>query len=223
MNTRRLRSSRANVKRLSAFVPGHSTYFAIYFTLTALHGLHVLGGALVIFYIWGPGAKMWKARPGAVHEPSGSVRDYSGISLTWFGFSCSPFCISSKEKYERSFTRGYQKHVKTYILIFVALLVGTIITVGLNAVHFDSMAVTISIALFVACIKAFLVAGFFMHLFRRRRRSTPMLAGDSVFLLRDDVSYRLEPGRDAARHPVAGRNPCRVRQPRQAAQRLKHK
>src|SRR4051812_16074968 len=29
----------ADIKRLSAFVPGHSTYFAIYFTLTALHGL----------------------------------------------------------------------------------------------------------------------------------------------------------------------------------------
>jgi cytochrome c oxidase subunit 3 len=52
-----------NVKRLSAFIPSHSTYFAIYFTLTALHGLHVLGGALVIFYIWGPGAKMWKTDP----------------------------------------------------------------------------------------------------------------------------------------------------------------
>lgn len=53
----------ADVARLSAFVPGHSTYFGIYFTLTALHGLHVLGGALVIFYIWGPGAKMWKSDP----------------------------------------------------------------------------------------------------------------------------------------------------------------
>jgi cytochrome c oxidase subunit III len=53
----------ADIKRLSAFVPGHSTYFAIYFTLTALHGLHVLGGALVIAYIWGPGAKMWKTDP----------------------------------------------------------------------------------------------------------------------------------------------------------------
>jgi cytochrome c oxidase subunit 3 len=53
----------ADVKRLSAFVPGHSTYFAIYFTLTALHGLHVLAGALVIAYIWGPGAKMWKSDP----------------------------------------------------------------------------------------------------------------------------------------------------------------
>jgi cytochrome c oxidase subunit 3 len=53
----------SDVKRLSAFVPSHGPYFAIYFTLTALHALHVLGGALVIFYIWGPGAKMWKTDP----------------------------------------------------------------------------------------------------------------------------------------------------------------
>lgn len=53
----------ADVQRLSAFVPAHSPYFAIYFTLTALHALHVLGGALVIAYIWGPGARMWKTDP----------------------------------------------------------------------------------------------------------------------------------------------------------------
>jgi cytochrome c oxidase subunit 3 len=53
----------ADIKRLSAFVPAHSTYFAVYFTLTALHALHVLGGALVISYIWGPGARMWKTDP----------------------------------------------------------------------------------------------------------------------------------------------------------------
>ena len=53
----------SGVVRLSAFVTSHSTYFAIYFTLTGLHGLHVLGGAIVIFYIWGPGAKMWKTDP----------------------------------------------------------------------------------------------------------------------------------------------------------------
>jgi len=52
-----------DIKRLSAFVPAHSTYFAIYFTLTALHALHVMGGALVMTYLWGPGAKMWKTDP----------------------------------------------------------------------------------------------------------------------------------------------------------------
>jgi cytochrome c oxidase subunit 3 len=53
----------ADIKRLSAFVPAHSTYFAVYFTLTALHALHVLGGALVIGYLWGPGARMWRTDP----------------------------------------------------------------------------------------------------------------------------------------------------------------
>jgi cytochrome c oxidase subunit 3 len=53
----------ADIKRLTAFVPAHSTYFAIYFTLTALHALHVIGGALVMAYLWGPGAKMWKTDP----------------------------------------------------------------------------------------------------------------------------------------------------------------
>ena len=53
----------AEIKRLSAFVPAHSTYFAIYFTLTALHALHVLGGAIVIGFLFGPGSKMWHTDP----------------------------------------------------------------------------------------------------------------------------------------------------------------
>jgi cytochrome c oxidase subunit III len=53
----------AEIHRLSAFVPGHSTFFAIYFTLTFLHALHVFGGAVVIGYLWGPGAAMWKKDP----------------------------------------------------------------------------------------------------------------------------------------------------------------
>ncbi len=53
----------SNIKRLSAFVPAHSTYFAIYFTLTGLHALHVLGGALVMGYLFGPGSKMWHTDP----------------------------------------------------------------------------------------------------------------------------------------------------------------
>lgn len=53
----------AEIKRLSAFVPAHSTYFAIYFTLTALHALHVLGGAIVIGFLFGPGSKLWFTDP----------------------------------------------------------------------------------------------------------------------------------------------------------------
>jgi cytochrome c oxidase subunit 3 len=43
--------------------PWHSTFFAIYFTLTGLHGLHILGGMIVMTYLLGPGAKLWKTNP----------------------------------------------------------------------------------------------------------------------------------------------------------------
>jgi cytochrome c oxidase subunit 3 len=43
--------------------PWHSTFLAIYFTMTGLHGLHIIGGIIVNAYLWGPGAKMWKTEP----------------------------------------------------------------------------------------------------------------------------------------------------------------
>jgi cytochrome c oxidase subunit III len=54
---------RADVKYMENYGPWHNTYTAIYFTLTGLHALHVIGGALVIGFIWGPGAGMWKTDP----------------------------------------------------------------------------------------------------------------------------------------------------------------
>jgi cytochrome c oxidase subunit 3 len=53
----------AQIKKLSNYGPWHNTYTAIYFTLTGLHALHVIGGALVIAFLWGPGSKMWKTEP----------------------------------------------------------------------------------------------------------------------------------------------------------------
>jgi cytochrome c oxidase subunit 3 len=43
--------------------PSTSTFMAIYFTMTGLHGLHVIGGMIVNGYLWGPGTKMWKTDP----------------------------------------------------------------------------------------------------------------------------------------------------------------
>jgi cytochrome c oxidase subunit 4 len=73
------------------------------------------------------------------------------------------------------------KHVKIYVAVFIALLVGTAVTVGLNAVHFDSKAITISIALFVAVIKAALVAGFFMHLISEKKAIYAMMVATVFF------------------------------------------
>jgi cytochrome c oxidase subunit III len=46
-----------DVERATMFLPTHSTYFATYFTITGLHGLHVLGGVIVFFYMWLPVSK----------------------------------------------------------------------------------------------------------------------------------------------------------------------
>ena len=43
--------------------PSSSTFMAIYFTLTGLHALHILGGIIVNGYFWGPGSKMWTSDP----------------------------------------------------------------------------------------------------------------------------------------------------------------
>jgi heme/copper-type cytochrome/quinol oxidase subunit 3 len=41
-------------------VPSSSNFLGLYFTLTGLHALHVLGGMVVNAYLWGPGTRMWR-------------------------------------------------------------------------------------------------------------------------------------------------------------------
>jgi cytochrome c oxidase subunit III len=53
----------ANIQKVSSYGPAHHPYNAIYFTLTGLHALHVIGGALVIGFLWAFGGKMWKTDP----------------------------------------------------------------------------------------------------------------------------------------------------------------
>jgi heme/copper-type cytochrome/quinol oxidase subunit 3 len=43
--------------------PATSTFLAIYFTTTALHALHVVGGIVVNGYLLGPGSKLWEKNP----------------------------------------------------------------------------------------------------------------------------------------------------------------
>jgi heme/copper-type cytochrome/quinol oxidase subunit 3 len=44
-------------------LPSTNTFLAIYFTMTGLHALHVVGGSVINAYMLGPGAKMWKTNP----------------------------------------------------------------------------------------------------------------------------------------------------------------
>lgn len=47
----------------STFTPKWSTYYAIYFTITGLHGLHVIGGMIVLGYYLFFGRKMYDSNP----------------------------------------------------------------------------------------------------------------------------------------------------------------
>lgn len=47
----------------SKFTPKWNTYYAIYFAITGLHGLHVIGGALVLAYYLFFGRKMYLTNP----------------------------------------------------------------------------------------------------------------------------------------------------------------
>lgn len=53
----------SEIQKKGNYGPAHNTYTSIYFTLTGLHALHVIGGALVMGYILFPGAGMWKTDP----------------------------------------------------------------------------------------------------------------------------------------------------------------
>lgn len=78
--------------------------------------------------------------------------------------------------------REVKKHLKVYILVFVALLIGTLVTVGAwKWGHFSTITLTIAVALFIACIKAFLVAGFFMHLISERKAIYAIIGATVIF------------------------------------------
>ena len=54
---------RGEVQFTSKFAPAWNTYYAVYFTMTGLHGLHVIGGALVLAYYLFFGKKMYLSNP----------------------------------------------------------------------------------------------------------------------------------------------------------------
>jgi heme/copper-type cytochrome/quinol oxidase subunit 3 len=43
--------------------PKHNNFYAIYFTMTGLHGLHIVGGMVVNFYLLTFGSKLWDVDP----------------------------------------------------------------------------------------------------------------------------------------------------------------
>lgn len=79
-----LKYQASQISSMQRYGPWRHAYLAIYFTLTGLHALHVIGGAIVIGFLWGPGSRMWKTD----HERFTNRIEVSGlfwhfVDLVW--------------------------------------------------------------------------------------------------------------------------------------------
>ena len=76
-----------------------------------------------------------------------------------------------------------RKHVRTYLIIGVALMLGTGLTVWASLINFGSREINIAIALLIASVKGFLVAGFFMHLISEKKMIYSVLVFTVFFFI----------------------------------------
>jgi cytochrome c oxidase subunit 4 len=74
------------------------------------------------------------------------------------------------------------KHVRTYILVFAALAVLTVVTVAVYYLHLPVLP-AIGLALLIASVKAGLVACYFMHLISEKRLIFLVLVITVVFFV----------------------------------------
>ena len=75
-----------------------------------------------------------------------------------------------------------QAETKTYVMVFAALAVLTVITVAISYLDLGTGA-AVTLAMFVASIKGSLVALYFMHLIDERRTIYAVLALTAVFFV----------------------------------------
>ena len=92
-------------------------------------------------------------------------------------------------------------HVRRYLYVFVALILGTIFTVWASYIHFPSREINIAVALVIASCKAFLVAGYFMHLVSEKKMVYGIL-GFTVFFFTGLMALTLWSAHDFPLHTI---------------------
>ena len=77
----------------------------------------------------------------------------------------------------------FSHHVRRYLLVFYALIFGTVITVGASYIPFGNREINIAVALLIAIAKASLVACYFMHLISERKMIYGIMAFTAFFFI----------------------------------------
>jgi cytochrome c oxidase subunit 4 len=89
----------------------------------------------------------------------------------------------SEQAHEAHGADEIQKHVRVYVMVFIALACLTAVTVGVSYIHFGSHTINIAVALVIASIKASLVAAYFMHLISERKVIFAVLGLTAMFFV----------------------------------------
>ena len=79
-------------------------------------------------------------------------------------------------------TEQIKKSVRVYIMVFVALMTLTLVTVAVSYLHLK-VGEAITVALIIASVKASLVASYFMHLISEKKVIYATLALTGLFFL----------------------------------------
>lgn len=95
----------------------------------------------------------------------------------------------------------HSKSVRIYLLVFGALIIGTILTVAAWKVHLPTMFLTVLVALIIASLKASLVAGWFMHLASEQKMIYAIL-GFTAFFFAGMMVLTIWAMNDAPTHPL---------------------
>lgn len=74
------------------------------------------------------------------------------------------------------------RHVRTYITVFIALMALTVVTVAISYLHLP-VAMAVGVALLVATVKGTLVACYFMHLISEKRLILAVLVLTAAFFV----------------------------------------
>src|SRR5258708_24245246 len=84
---------------------------------------------------------------------------------------------------EQQVADDFSHHIRRYLLVFYALIIGTALTVWASTIQFPSRGINIGVALVIAGCKAFLVAGYFMHLISERKMIYAVMAFTAFFFV----------------------------------------
>jgi cytochrome c oxidase subunit IV len=73
--------------------------------------------------------------------------------------------------------------MRGYLVVYFALVPATVLTVWASFIPFGSIEINIAVALLIASVKAFLVAGYFMHLISERKMIYNVMGFTAFFFL----------------------------------------